>query len=145
MKTPSAWAPAAFNERGCDAARKTGLARFTHGRWAVPPRYEAGRPRRSSLTHATPSELARRQARRAEVAGAAVADADTEHGATRREQVDGRDRRRRDRRMAGDEVRDTDSDPRAPRALGQERRRHPGIHRDPERVRDSHHVVAERI
>src|SRR5215470_1117323 len=55
MKTPSAWAPAAFNERGCEAARKTGLGRFTHGRWAVPPRYEAGRPRRSSLTHATPS------------------------------------------------------------------------------------------
>src|SRR6185369_5912065 len=55
---PSAWAPAALSERGCDAARKTGLGRFTHGRCAVPPRYDAGRPRKSSLMNATPSARA---------------------------------------------------------------------------------------
>src|SRR5262249_3659228 len=49
------WAPAALSERGWEAARKTGLERFTHGRCAVPSRYEADRPRRSSLRNTTPS------------------------------------------------------------------------------------------
>src|SRR6058998_2708204 len=55
MNTPSAVAPAARSERGCDAARKTGLGSFTHGSWALPPWYDAGRPRKSSLMNATPS------------------------------------------------------------------------------------------
>jgi hypothetical protein len=86
-------------------------------------------------------ELAGRKTRRAQIARAAVTDADTEHRAAGREQLDRRDRGRRDGWMARDEVGHADGNPGAPRAFGQERRRHPGVHGDTRRVGDPDHVV----
>ena len=53
--TPSAVRPAACSGRGCEAARKTGGARLTHGRCAVAVPRLAGFPCSSVLMKVTPS------------------------------------------------------------------------------------------
>jgi hypothetical protein len=80
-----------------------------------------------------------------EIARAAVAHADAEHRAAGRQQVDRGDRRRRDRGMSRHEVGHAHGHARAAHVLGQDRRRHPRIHRDARRVGDADHVVAERV
>ena len=52
---PSAVRPAACSGRGCEAARKTGGARLTHGRCAVAVPRLAGLPCSSVLMKVTPS------------------------------------------------------------------------------------------
>src|SRR5213594_4355663 len=145
MNTPSAVAPAARSERGCDAARKTGLGSFTHGRWAVPPRWEAGRPRSSSLTNTTPSasSLAGRVgAPRFRVPLWPTPMPSRARPGARRltDAIDAAD-------TAGCRVTRfvTQTATRALRAAGQERRRYPGVHRDARGIRDADHVVAEGI
>src|SRR5262249_27584941 len=146
MKTPSAWAPAALSERGCEAARKTGLERFTHGRCAVPPRYEAGRARRSSLTNTRPS--ASSAAGRVGAPRFPVPLWPTPMRSTGRpgarswiEAIEAADTGG----WRSDEIAHAHGDPGPPRLSRQERRRHPRVHRVAGRVGDSDHVVAEAV